>query len=236
MGIERGRNLRLLQYGYHTEYHDTVCNINPFEWWVSLSNSYFSKARISSMETPVVETEIHALSGTLSCSLSCVNMDLGPELFPYMVPLDCLVMTLLRLRLLLLVRQKRARSYWKLILGKETQPGPVGPCWGVPSACCLWPCNTASAASLLLWYLHRFVLAAAASYQTIDHHPVKNRLALSDGRGRAETEGVGVYTQASSCFLHKQFVNRDNLTSWHWVNGRWFWWKVFIFCSSRSLN
>ena len=102
----------------------------------------------------MAETEKCALAGTLSCSPSCVNMDLGPELFPYIIPWDCLVMTLLRLCLLLLVRQKRARSYWKSILGKETQAGQVGPCWGVPSACCLWPCNPASALILFISLLH----------------------------------------------------------------------------------
>lgn len=56
----------------------------------------------------MVETEIHALSGTLSCSPSCVNMGLRPELLPYMVSTDCLMMTLLRLSSA--VRQKRACS------------------------------------------------------------------------------------------------------------------------------
>lgn len=43
--------------------------------------------------SPMVETEVPALLGTLFCFSRCVNMDLGPELFPYVVPLDCLVMT-----------------------------------------------------------------------------------------------------------------------------------------------
>lgn len=73
----------------------------------------------------MVETEIRALSGTFSCSPGSVNMDLGPELFPYILPFVCLVMTLLRLCLLLL-RQKRAGSYWKSVLGEETHEAMLG--------------------------------------------------------------------------------------------------------------
>lgn len=41
---------RVLQCGYHTEYHDTVCNSNPLEWRVRLSGSYLSEAEIASLE------------------------------------------------------------------------------------------------------------------------------------------------------------------------------------------
>lgn len=63
-----------------------------------------------------------------------------------------------------------------------------------------------SALSSLLWYLHNLLAAAAVSYQTIDYHPVKNRLDFSSGG--ENPEGVGVFTQAIH-FLHKQFVKRD---------------------------
>lgn len=119
-------------YGCCTKDRDTVCNVSCFEWRVSLSSSCFSEAGIS----PTVETEIHVLSGALSCFPSCVNMDLGPELFPYVVHSDHLVMTQLRLHLLLVAGQKRACSYRKLILGQADKwcplawshclcPGPV---------------------------------------------------------------------------------------------------------------
>lgn len=71
----------------------------------------------------MAETEKHVLSGTLPCSPSCVSLGLGPELFCYMAPLDCLVITLLP-QCLLVVGQRKVCSSWKSVLeGSTGRPG-----------------------------------------------------------------------------------------------------------------
>lgn len=69
--------------------------------------------------SPTAETEKHALSGTLPYSPSCVSLGLGPELFCYVAPLDCLVITLLR-QCVLVVGQRKACSSWQSVLGGNT--------------------------------------------------------------------------------------------------------------------
>lgn len=187
MGIERDYNLRLWQYGYHTEYHDMVCNINPFKWWDGLSNCYFSEGRLSSMETLT-----HGWNGN-TCSLrnsfllfsSCVNMDLQPELLPYMVSLDCLMMTLLRPSSA--VRQKRVCSLPSGRKPSQAKWDHDGEC-PQPAVSDLvmlpLPCSVhfSSVSFLLIWCLHHYLLAAAASYQTVELPPVINRFVFFEGR------------------------------------------------------
>lgn len=70
----------------------------------------------------MAETEKLVLS-TLPCSPSCVSLGLGPELFCYLAPLDCLVTTLLP-QCLLVVGQRKACSSWKSVLeGSTGRPG-----------------------------------------------------------------------------------------------------------------
>lgn len=69
--------------------------------------------------SPMAETEKHVLSGALPYSPSCVSLGLGPELFCYVAPLDCLVITLLR-QCVLVVGQRKACSSWKSVLGGNT--------------------------------------------------------------------------------------------------------------------
>lgn len=69
----------------------------------------------------MVETEKHVLLGTLSCSPSCVSLALGAELFCYVAPLDCLVITVLNL---LLVGQRKACSSWKSLVEGNTARRP----------------------------------------------------------------------------------------------------------------
>lgn len=119
---------KLLQCGYHTECHDTVGNSNPLEWRVRLSCSCLSGAEVTHglwKPSSMAEAEKPVLSGTLSCSPSPVSLGLGPELFCYMAPLDCPVITVLR-QCLLLVGQRRACSSWKSVLeGNTARPSVV---------------------------------------------------------------------------------------------------------------
>lgn len=120
------RDQRLLQHGYHTEYHDTVCNSNPLEWWIGLSGSYLSEAEIASMEVLIHGWNWKIRSWELFPMLpSSLSLGLGPELFCYMAPLD----NSLR-QCLLLVVQRNACSSWKSVLEGNSQAkcGCAGEC------------------------------------------------------------------------------------------------------------
>lgn len=176
--------------------HDTVCNINSFEWWNGLSNCYFLQLGSHPWKhSSVAETGICVLLFS-----SCVNMDLQPELLSYMVSLDYLMMTLLRLSSA--VRQKRACS---LPWGRKPSQAKLGPDGECPQPAVsglvmlLLPCSVhfSSVPFLLIWYLHHNLLAAVvASYQTVELSHCYKYICFLWWGDEKHPEGVGVYSQA----------------------------------------
>lgn len=109
-----------------TQYHDTVCNSNPLEWWIGLSGSYLSEAEIASMEVLIHGWNWKMRSWELFPMLpSGLSLGLRPELFCYMAPLD----NSLR-QCLLLVGQRNTCSSWKSVLEGNNQAkcGCTGEC------------------------------------------------------------------------------------------------------------
>lgn len=210
MGTKRDHNLGLLQYGYHTGYHDTVCSINPCEWQDGLSNCYFSKARISSMETLT-----HGWNWN-TCSLR--NSFLFSQLCEYGLKtraapthgLRRLMMTLLRLSSA--VRQKKA---YCLPWGRK--PGQAK--WGHAGEC---PQPAVSGLVMLplscSFLFCTFPALLVSAPLLISCHcilpncwvpPCYKQICFFWWGGWRTPRRCGCLHSSSNCFLHKPFVTRN---------------------------